>query len=145
MARGETRFGQGQRGGIVQDNKLRLTVNCPLTTQCVDQAFFIADRAYEVLAVYEIHAVAGNDGGAVNLQVTRDTGTNAPGAGTDLLINNANAGFDMKGAANTLQTGALTATAASRRLAAGNRLSLDFAGTVTALLGLTVTVVLKPA
>jgi hypothetical protein len=145
MARGETKFGQGQRGGIVQDNKLRITVNCLLNTHCVDQAFFIADRAYEVLAVYEIHAVAGNDGGAVNLQVTRDTGTNVPGAGTDLLTNNANAGFDMKGTANTLQTGALTATAASRRLAAGNRLSLDFAGTVTALLGLTVTVVLRPA
>jgi hypothetical protein len=145
MARGETKFGQGGRGGTVQDNRLRVTVNCVQNGQCLDQTFFIADRTYEVLAVYEIHAVAGDHASPVNLQVTKDTGTNAPGAGTDLLANNANAGFDMKGTANTLQTGALVAATTSKRLLAGNRLSLDFAGTVQNLAGVTVTVVLKPA
>lgn len=115
-----------------------------LNADCVDQGFFIADRAYQVVAAYEIHAVAGNDGSAVNMQITKDTGTDAPGAGTDLLTNNTNAGFDMKGTANTLQTGTLTGTAASLLLAAGNRLSVDFAGTVTTLAGVQVTVVLKP-
>lgn len=110
----------------------------------VDQAFFIANRAYQVTAVKEIHSTAGNDAGAVNLQVTKDTSTDAPGAGTDLLTNNTNAGFDLKGTANTVQSGTLTGTTASLQLAAGDRLSLDFAGTLTTLAGVLVTVSLKP-
>lgn len=108
-----------------------------------DQCFFIADRAYEVVAINEAHSVAGNDAGAVNLQVTKDTGTNAPGAGSDLLTNNTNAGFNLKGTANTVQNGTLVATAATKRLAAGDRLSVDFAGTLTTLAGVVVTVMLK--
>jgi hypothetical protein len=105
-----------------------------------DQSFFVANRAYEITAIREVHSTAGSDGGAVSLQVTRDTTTAAPGAGTDSLTNNANAGFDMKGTANTVQTGTLAATPT---LAAGDRLSVDFAGTLTALAGVTVTVSLK--
>lgn len=109
-----------------------------------DQAFFIADRGYRVKSIEAIHSAAGTDVGAVNVQVTKDTGTNAPGAGTDLLTNNANAGFDLKGTANTKQAGALTGTAASLELAAGDRLSLDFAGVLTTVAGLVVTVMLEP-
>lgn len=108
-----------------------------------DEAFFIATRACEVVAVSEVHATAGTDVGAVNLQVTKDTGTNAPGAGTDLLTNNTNAGFNLKGTANTVQAGTLTATAATKKLAAGDRLSVDFAGTLTTLAGVVVTVTVK--
>jgi hypothetical protein len=109
-----------------------------------DQAFFVADRAYIVRAVSEVHSVAGSDGGSVNMQVTKDTSTNAPGAGTDLLTNSSSAGFNMKGTANTVQTGILVASAASLTLAAGDRLSVDFAGTLTALAGVVVTVYLEP-
>jgi hypothetical protein len=115
-----------------------------LNADCIDQMVFLADRAYEIVGITEIHAVAGNDAGAVNMQVTKDTGTDAPGAGTNLLTNNTNAGFDMKGTANTLQTGDLVTTAGALNLAAGNRLSVDFAGTVTTLAGVMVTVVLRP-
>lgn len=131
-------------GGVIVPQVIEVPVVIVANAACVDQAFFVANRAYQVTAIREVHATAGNDGSAVNLQVTKDTGTNAPGAGTDLLTNNTNAGFDMKGAANTVQVGTLTATAASLQLAAGNRLSLDFAGTVTTLAGLCVTVTLKP-
>lgn len=139
-------------GGLVQNDgtvyralsdRHLIRHNMPLNADCVDQSFFIADRAYKVKAIYEIHATAGNDAGAVNVQVTKDTGTDAPGAGTDLLTNNTNAGFNMKGTANTLQTGTLTATAASLLLAAGDRLSVDFAGVVTTLAGVSVQVVLE--
>lgn len=130
---------------IIQTNgEIAITHQCLLNADCIDQAFFIADRAYLVTAAYEIHATAGNDASAVNLQITKDTGTNAPGAGTDLLTDNSNAGFNMKGTANTLQTATLVTSEATRTLAAGNRLSLDFAGTVTTLAGVVVTVVLRP-
>lgn len=110
-----------------------------------DQCFFVADRAYTVLAINQVHSVAGNDAGAVNLQVTKDTGTQAPGAGADLLTNNSNAGFNLKGTANTVQNGTLTSTAGALTLAAGDRLSVDFAGTLTTLAGVVVTVALTPA
>lgn len=108
-----------------------------------DECFFIANRACKVIAIRQVHSTAGSDGLAVNLQVTKDTSTNAPGAGTDLLTNNTNAGFDLKGTANTVQTGTLTSTAASLLLAAGDRLSLDYAGTLTAVAGVVVTVTLE--
>lgn len=137
-----TTKGKALVGDIVGDfvtTTFALNANADLA----DQAFFVADRVYEVVGVSQVHAVAGNDAGAVNLQVTKDTGTAAPGAGTDLLTNNANAGFSLKGTANTVQVGTLVATQASKRLAAGDRLSVDFAGTLTTLAGVVVTVRLK--
>ncbi|MBH8566719.1 hypothetical protein I8748_31985 [Nostoc sp. CENA67] len=120
-----------------------ISVQCPLNSLCVDQPFFVADGAYLVTGISYVHSTAGSDASAVNLQITKDTGTQAPGAGTDLLTNNTNAGFDCKGTANTVQVGALVATEATRTLASGDRLSLDFAGTVTALAGVVVTVSLR--
>ena len=110
---------------------------------CIDQAIFIAPFACVVSEVYYTHATASNDGNPVNVQLTRDTATAAPGAGTDLLTNNTNAGFDCKGTINTVQTGVLVTAEATRTLAAGDRISLDFAGTVATLAGVVVTVVLR--
>lgn len=108
----------------------------------VDQAFFLSQVPCKVIGISYIHATAGTGSGSVNVQVTKDTGTDAPGAGTDLLTNNTNAGFDCKGTANTVQTGALVTTTAVN-LAAGDRLSLDFAGTLTSLAGVLVSVRLQ--
>jgi hypothetical protein len=142
----ELAFSTGASGTTLRrvPRYLPVTFGLNANSALADQAFFIADRAYTVKAIYEIHATAGNDAGAVNLQVTKDTSTNAPGAGTNLLTNNSNAGFDLKGTANTLQTGSLSATAADLKLAAGDRLSVDFAGTLTTLAGVVVTVFLEP-
>lgn len=109
----------------------------------VDQSFFIADRAYQVVRIDEVHAVAEATAATLNIQVTKDVSTDAPGAGTDLLTNNGNAGFNGKATANTVQNGTLTATVASLQLAAGNRLSVDFSAAATELVGTTITVILK--
>lgn len=130
-------------GGVILPQHLEVSFVMNANGSLADQAFFIANRAYEVVAVREVHSAAGTDAGAVNLQVTKDTGTDAPGAGTDLLTNNTNAGFNLKGTANTVQAGTLTETAANLKLAAGDRLSVDFAGTLTAVAGVVVTVSLK--
>lgn len=115
-----------------------------LNADCIDRGIWIANRPCQLVAAREVHATAGNDAGAVNLQLVKDTGTNAPGAGTDLLTNNTNAGFDMKGTANTVQVGTLTSTVADLQFAVGNRLSADFAGTVTTLAGVVVTATFLP-
>lgn len=108
------------------------------TPAATDQAFFVAPYPCRVVAITEVHSVAA--GGTSTLQVTKDTSTNAPGAGTDLL----SAAFDLNGTANTVQNGALSATAADLVLAAGDRLSVDFANAIQSSAGVLVTVALAP-
>lgn len=105
-----------------------------------DCCFYIANRPMKISRVDYVHSTAGTDAGAVNVQLTKDVSTNAPGAGTDLLTNNSNAGFNCKGTINVVQNGGLSATVANLWLAAGDRLSVDFAGTTTALAGALVVV-----
>lgn len=107
-----------------------------------DSSFFVATRAMRVISISEVHAVAA--GGASVVQVTKDTGTQAPGAGTDLLTNNTNGGFDLNAAANTVQIGTLVTTAGVTNLAAGNRLSVDYAQLVQATVGVVITVCMAP-
>lgn len=111
----------------------------------VDQAFFTAQKAERITAVYYVHSTAGTDASPVWVQVTKDTGTTAPGAGTDLLTNNSNSGFDCKGTANVVQTGSLTATTSALYMNPGDRLSVDFAGTTTSLAGVVIVVVFSPS
>lgn len=130
-------------GGIIVPQEFRVTAHVGAAALMVDQTFFVADRACTVTGARFVHAVAETTAATLRVQVVKDTGTDAPGAGTDLLTNNTNAGFDCKATANTVQTGTLTATGASLLLAAGDRLSLDFSAGATELVGVTITVTLK--
>lgn len=98
--------------------------------------FFVADRPYKVLGVSEIHAVAGNDGGAVTLDLEKLTGTTAVGSGTALL----NGTINLKGTALTAQHKDVKAPTT---LAKGDRLSMKLAGTPTAVSHVIVTVAIQ--
>lgn len=130
-------------GGVIVPQEMEVTGHAQAATDMVDRTFFVATQAYQVTKVRFVHAVAESTAATLYAQVVKDTSTNAPGAGTDLLTNNTNNGFDCKATANTVQTGTLTATAASLQLAAGDRLSIDFSAAATELVGVTVTVTLK--
>jgi hypothetical protein len=125
------------------------TINGDAGTMCatanpataVDAVFYTATRPVLVVAISEVHAVAA--GGASVLQVVKDTSTNAPGAGTDLLTNNTNTGFDLNATANTVQVGTLVA-AGTRTLAAGDRLAYDFANAIQSSAGINITVCMQP-
>jgi hypothetical protein len=108
-----------------------------------DQVFHVATRAMYVEAIFQIHSTLGTDGSAVNVQVVKDTGTTAPGAGTNLLTDNSGSGFNLKATINTVQEGSLTTTKPDRDLAKGDRLSVDFSGTLTAVTGVKIIVRLK--
>ena len=128
-------------GGVVVPQQLEISARqlaSPAT-----ELVFIANAKYQVTAVRYRHHVAGTNGSAVTLQVTKDPSGTAPGAGTALLTNNTNAGFDCKAAVDTNQVGTLTATTASLQLAAGDGLSLAYTGTLTTLAGVAVTIALK--
>lgn len=103
-----------------------------------DTVFYIATRPLYVVSASQVHAVAA--GGTSTLQVTKDTSTDAPGAGTDLL----SSAFDLNATANTVQTGSLIATVASKTLAAGDRLAVDFADAIQSSSGIAVTVCMAP-
>jgi hypothetical protein len=109
--------------------------------EAVDQNIFVADKAYTVTSVTEVHSTAGTDAGAVTAALMKCTGTQAASAGVAVTT----AAFNLKSTANTSVTATLTATTANKTLAAGDRLALDFTGVQTALTGAVVTVVLTPA
>ena len=44
-----------------------------------DSAFYVANRAMEVVAIRQVHSTAGSDAGAVTLKITKDTGVTTPG------------------------------------------------------------------
>lgn len=108
------------------------------------RTIFLADRAYRVKAIREIHSAAEASAGSLDIQVTKDTSTDVPGAGTALLTNNSNAGFDGKGTANTVQVGTLTATVADLALAAGDRLAIKYEAAGTELANVALSVMLVP-
>lgn len=92
--------------------------------------FFIAPYSCIFMGVTEVHSTAGTDGSPVTLQVEHLIGTQATGAGVNLLVS----GFNLKGTANTVQTGVLGfLTSNSFNLFAGDRLGLALTGTPTAL------------
>jgi hypothetical protein len=116
-----------------------ITATHYIASSVADVQFFTAPVKCEVVAVREVHAVAGNDGSDVTGTIRRCQGTEAATAGDDLL----SATINFKGTALTEQTPALTATTANLTLEAGNRLSLDVTGTTTTLAGVIITVLLK--
>lgn len=109
-----------------------------------DVTLFIADTDYELQSVSEVHETLGTDGSAVTADIKKCTGTQAASAGTTMLAST----FNLKATINTVVTknrsnGGLTTTASNQRVAAGDRIALDFGGTMTAVTGVCINVTLK--
>ncbi len=110
-----------------------------------DAQFFIANDRYTIWAARCSAAVMGSSTPVVML--TKDASTNAPGAGTDLLTNTSSTGFNLSAAtvsANVPQVAAFATTAGLLNMATGDRISVDYAGTLTAVAGVVITVSLIP-
>lgn len=106
------------------------------TASDVSQSIFVADADYLVTAVREVHGVASTSG---TLNIEKLTTTTAPGSGTAMLTGT----VSLSGTANTVASGTLTATAATKTLAAGDRIGGVLAGTLTNLVGCCVVVTLS--
>lgn len=105
------------------------------------QSFFIANRAWGNILNVSMRWQTLSSVSGLKLTVTKDTSTTAPGGGTSILTDNTNAGPLVTQTANTTYVGTMSATAATIRMAAGDRLAIEFSGgTLTALTGLVVTV-----
>lgn len=99
-----------------------------------DAWIFYAGTDYEVTAIRLIPSVAGTDGSAVTADIMKASGTTAVASGTTVCT--AADSLNLKGTANTLQTATLSTTAANRRVTSGDRLGVNFTGTLTAAEGL---------
>lgn len=89
------------------------------------QTFFVANRDHVVQSVQIFYGTAF--AAATTIDVTKDTGTTAPGGGTSVL--SAAAAGD--GTAKTVITPALAASVTTLRMAAGDRLAVKFSATTT--------------
>jgi hypothetical protein len=116
----------------------------PATALMVDAILFVVPTGaeYEVVEAIEAHTVAGSDGSAVTCNLRKASAGTAPGSGTSVLAST----FDLKSTANTpvaKNTGSgLSTSETTRTLRSGQMLSMDLSGTLTALAGFSLTVVL---
>lgn len=115
--------------------------NVPVSATSTDTNIFIATNNWQVVAVSEVHAVAGDNGGAVTAVIRKTNSTGAPSAGVVVTAGT----FDLKGTANTIQSGVVRSGADAwvTKVNSTERLTLDVTGTLTTLAGGVVTVRLK--
>jgi hypothetical protein len=111
-----------------------------------NQTFFIADRAMVITGIQEVHGALGTDAGAVTGAVFKDTGTQGIGGGASTMVGT----FNLKGTINTPQVATLLGVdgignpGGGIQLAAGDRLSFIFAGVLTSLANVVVSVAATP-
>ena len=110
------------------------------TASFIKTVFFTARFPCELLWISECHTTAGTGAGSVTLQLEKLTGTQAPGAGANML----NTAFDLKGTANTVVLKGTTDLTVDTTLAEGDRIALKYSGTLTSLVGVQVTLYCKP-
>lgn len=105
-----------------------------------DTLSYMSDGRYMLAQVQEVHAVAGTDAGAVNVMLEKWSGPTSPYTQVNMLAS----AINLKAAANTVQTATLTSTIIDRVLEDGDRIEVDFTGTLTSLAGMVITFVLIP-
>jgi predicted ATPase len=102
-------------------------ITIPLSATTPSGAFFICDDNYQVVSVSAVAEVLGGAGATVTVEVL--TGVQAPGAGVAQLT----AALALNGTAHQVVNGAMIA--APTTAAAGNRIGIVMAGTLTGLVG----------
>lgn len=116
-------------------------INVPIDPSEVDQSVFIADDAWQITKIEEVHAVAQNTAfpNTGNLTIRKCTGTEAPSAG-DAMHNTT---MWLNSTVNTVVTPTLSGVSTNLTLADGNRIALDFNGTTSTLAGGVLTIHMK--
>lgn len=126
-------------GKDLADDVASMLITSELLAASVDKHIFIAPFACRVVSIREIHSVVGGTSAAVRLRKVTDT--SAPGATASTTVKELiTAAFDLTATINTMVEGTLVAAAtpvtnSDYYLNTGDKLSLDFSGTLTGLVG----------
>lgn len=121
----------------VNGNSILISQTDTITATDASRFVFIATRPMRFKGV-SICFTTGSTSGT--LQIEKLTGTAAPGGGTNLLTGT----VSLAGVANTVASGTPIATVASLTLAAGDRLGIVIAGTMTNLVNCRMNISLAP-
>lgn len=126
-------------GSVIVPQEMVLTI--PIDPSEVDQSVFIADDAWEITKIEEVHTVAQDTAypNTGNLSIMKCTGTEAPNAGDPMH----NTTMWLNSTVNTVVTPTLSGISANLTLADGNRIAFDFNGTTSTLAGGVVTLHMK--
>jgi len=125
-------------GGIIVPQEMVITV--PMGP-VVDSTVFIADDAWQITKIEEVHTVAENTAypNTGNLTIRKCTGTEAPSSGDAMH----NATMWMNSTINTVVTPTLSGVSANLTLADGDRICMDFNGTMSTYAGGCLTIHMK--
>lgn len=122
----------------------RIAITTELLAASVDKWIFVADKAYRVMAVREVHSVIGGSGAVVRPRKVTAAGTAAPGDAAGATVKElTTADIGLETTINVAQEGTLSTTEADLILAAGDKIGLNFGGTLTGLVG-QLTIELQP-
>lgn len=119
----------------ILDNVTMLPITEALTATDATRTVYVATHPCKLVAVSEVHSTASSSG---TLTLEKCTGTTAPGSGTAMLT----ATISLAGTANTVLSGTPVSDQGILTLAAGDRLGLKIAGTMTSLAGSRVSIML---
>lgn len=117
----------------VDRNSNNFYVTSELLAASVDKTVFVATRHCLLRNIREVHSVIGGSGATVRPRKITDTA--APGAAAGSTVIELSAAIGLETTINTVDSEAITASSSGRRFKPGDRLALDFAGTLTGLVG----------
>lgn len=129
-----------KRRNIADTSRDTIVVTDIQASTIANKVIFVAPVKCMVVSFKEVHGTAGNHASAVTGSIERLQGTEASTEGDNLCT----AEVNLKGTANTVQTGTLTTTVATKTLAAGDRLAFLLTGDSQTLATMIVTVQLRP-
>lgn len=125
LTRGKALFGSA--AGTV------FAISSQLLAASVDRHVFVASQRCQLIAVEEVHSVAGGSSAAVRPRKITANAV-APGASASATCIELTGAFDLTATANTRVSGTIVSTAVAT-FEVGDRLSEDFSGTLTNLVG----------
>lgn len=121
-----------------------ITFSDDLMAASVDEWVWVAPVACVLTRIDEIHSVIGGSGAVVRPRKVTAAGTAAPGDAAGATVKElTTADIGLETTINVSQAPTLTATAADRVFAAGDKLAHNFGGTLTGLVG-KITYAFKP-
>ena len=123
------RRSDGSTGTIPED----LVISVPAVAASVDTDIWVSNGNYKLVAIRTTHSVVG--GASAAARPRKVTDTSAPGAAASATVLELAAAIDFTASVNVVRSPALTALASTTRFKSGDRLALDFSGTLTGLVG----------
>ena len=129
-----------KRRHIDVDSRDTFVITSIHSSDVSDRVIGIVPVKSELVSVREAHGTAGTDGSAVTLSIERLQGVETSGNGDQVVA----ATINLKGAANTTQSGTVVTASDIDQFEAGDRVGVNVTGTNTDLANMAVSCYFRP-